>query len=270
MKRLAIYILVWLTFVTSFLLTPGVLQTANSSQYVDRILRPCAAGATPYVSVITLANGNIALTTCAGGQALLNGVPLGGGGGGVTCTGCTSGTLAKTTGAGALGNSLITETTAGDGVITLGTGGGGSSTLIRIGTAGGSISSAFGTFRVMDNAGAVFFPFQAAAITGTQLTASGVFGLSTTVITFSAAGAHISQSAANTDLAGTLALVAATSVSKTFTQAWNSAPSCTISPTSNPGGTIFYWVTSTTGAVTLNSSAAATITFNYHCIGNPN
>jgi len=45
-------------------------------QFVDRIIRPCASGATPYVSVIAAASGNIVMTTCVGGQVTINGAPV--------------------------------------------------------------------------------------------------------------------------------------------------------------------------------------------------
>ncbi len=78
-----------------------------SAQYVDRILRPCAAGATPYVSVITLSTGSIALTTCVGGSVTINGIPITPGSG-VTGSG-TANTVAKWTAATVLGNSGIVD-----------------------------------------------------------------------------------------------------------------------------------------------------------------
>jgi hypothetical protein len=81
---------------------------------------------------------------------------------------------------------------------------------------------------------------------------------------------HIGNSAgANGDLAGQIAISAATSGSHTFSSAYSNAPVCTVSPTSAPGTTT-WWVTTTTTAVTVNLSASGTITFNYICIGNPN
>lgn len=82
-------------------------------------------------------------------------------------------------------------------------------------------------------------------------------------------GGHLTQSAANGDLAGTIAISAATSASHTFSTAYSSAPACVASPTSNPGSAT-WWVTTSTTAVTVNLSASATLTFNYVCAGNPN
>ncbi|HLI35499.1 MAG TPA: hypothetical protein VKW70_10670 [Terriglobia bacterium] len=71
------------------------------------------------------------------------------------------------------------------------------------------------------------------------------------------------------DIAGVIALSSATSASYTFSTAYASAPVCVVSPTSNPG-TATWWVTTTTTAVTVNASAASTLNFNYHCVGDPN
>jgi hypothetical protein len=81
---------------------------------------------------------------------------------------------------------------------------------------------------------------------------------------------HLNQSTVNGALAGTIALSAATSAVKTFGSKFNSAPVCTLTPTKDPGSGTRYWVTATATQFTANVSAAATITFNYHCIGNPN
>lgn len=83
-------------------------------------------------------------------------------------------------------------------------------------------------------------------------------------------GSHIQQSAANSDIAGTISISAATSASKTFTTAYTSAPICTITPKSDPTAAGVYWVTTSTSAVTANVSISATIDFAYICIGNPN
>jgi len=81
---------------------------------------------------------------------------------------------------------------------------------------------------------------------------------------------HLNQSSANGDAAGTISLSSATSASHTFSVAFSSAPICVLTPTSDPGSGQRYWVTTTASAVTANVSAAATITFAYHCMGNPN
>lgn len=96
-------------------------QTINSfapnpfTQYVDRILRPCGSGATPYVSVITTAAGNITLTTCVGGTATINGVPIGTGSGSVTSVGLALPSIFGVTGSpvtttGTLTGTLATQT----------------------------------------------------------------------------------------------------------------------------------------------------------------
>jgi hypothetical protein len=56
-----------------------MLYAAAQAQYTDRILRPCGSGATPYVSVITAASGDVLIVTCVGRQVLVNGAPIGGG-----------------------------------------------------------------------------------------------------------------------------------------------------------------------------------------------
>ncbi len=45
-------------------------------QFVDRVLRPCASGVTPYVSAIAASDGDLDLTTCVGRSVTVNGVPL--------------------------------------------------------------------------------------------------------------------------------------------------------------------------------------------------
>ncbi len=80
---------------------------------------------------------------------------------------------------------------------------------------------------------------------------------------------HLTQTTANGDIAGTIALSSATSASHTFSKAFNSAPVCVLTPTSKPGSGQLWWVTATTTIVTANVGTAATISFNYHCVGNP-
>jgi hypothetical protein len=90
-------------------------------------------------------------------------------------------------------------------------------------------------------------------------------------IGFTNNGSHIKQNAANADIAGTITISAATSASKTFSgSGYTVAPSCTITPTSDPTAVGVWWVTTTTTTVTANVKTSGTITFNYHCIGNPN
>lgn len=67
------------------------------------------------------------------------------------------------------------------------------------------------------------------------------------------------------DIAGTISLSASTSASFTLNAAHTSAPVCTVTPTSDPGSGVRYWVTATTSAVTVTTSSAVTKTFNFHC-----
>jgi len=82
-------------------------------------------------------------------------------------------------------------------------------------------------------------------------------------------GAHQNRTAANSDAAGTLTISATTSATKTFGTAYASAPVCVASPQSNLGTTA-WWVTTAAGSMTINLSASATVSFFYHCVGNPN
>lgn len=50
-------------------------------QFVDRIQRPCASGATPFVSAIAAFDGDFDITTCAGRSVTINGATLPAGGG---------------------------------------------------------------------------------------------------------------------------------------------------------------------------------------------
>jgi hypothetical protein len=85
---------------------------------------------------------------------------------------------------------------------------------------------------------------------------------------FGNTAAHIKTNQASSDIAGTIAISAATSGSHGFITNYGSAPVCTVSPTSNPGS-VTWWVTTSTSSVTVSLSASSTITFNYICIGNP-
>jgi hypothetical protein len=82
-------------------------------------------------------------------------------------------------------------------------------------------------------------------------------------------GSHFGQVLPNGDLAGKISIAGSTSGSHTFSSEFNSTPVCTASPTSDPEKTT-WWVTTTTGAVTVNLSTPARLTFTYHCFGNPN
>ena len=88
-------------------------------------------------------------------------------------------------------------------------------------------------------------------------------------VVLKSAGSHLNASAGSNDFDGVISVSAATSASHTFSTAYASTPVCVLTPTSNPGS-LTWWVTASTTAVTANLSAAGTITFNYHCAGNPN
>lgn len=90
-----------------------------------------------------------------------------------------------------------------------------------------------------------------------------------TALNFESAKDHITSSVANNDISGQIAVSSATSAGYTFARAYGSAPVCVLTPTSNPGS-LTWWVTATTTAVTANLSASGTLTFNYHCFGSPN
>jgi hypothetical protein len=85
---------------------------------------------------------------------------------------------------------------------------------------------------------------------------------------FSSRGQHLKTSAAGNDLVGTIAVSGATSASYTFATAFVNAPVCTLTPVASPG--VFWWVTTSTTAVTANLASSGTVTFNYTCVGNPN
>lgn len=91
-----------------------------------------------------------------------------------------------------------------------------------------------------------------------------------TVYDLTNVGPHITQSGANGDIAGTFSLSAATSATKTFATAYSSAPACVVTPTSDLGSGVRFWVTTSTTGVTANTSASVTADFRYVCIGNPN
>jgi len=84
-----------------------------------------------------------------------------------------------------------------------------------------------------------------------------------------APGSHFGQAEADGDLAGKISIAGGASGSHAFSKPFSSTPVCTAAPTSDPGKTT-WWVTSSASAVTVSLSAAAQITFTYHCFGNPN
>jgi hypothetical protein len=84
------------------------------------------------------------------------------------------------------------------------------------------------------------------------------------------AGQHINTFSANNDTDGVVAVSASTSGAHNFSVAYASAPSCTLTPTSDPTTVGVWWVTTSTGAVTANIKVSGSINFMYHCVGNPN
>ena len=83
---------------------------------------------------------------------------------------------------------------------------------------------------------------------------------------------HVSQhqyDASRNDLVGTISVSSSRSGSYTFGTPYNVAPLCTLTPSTNPTATGVWWVTSTTTAVTVHLTTPGSITFKFHCIGNP-
>jgi hypothetical protein len=81
-------------------------------------------------------------------------------------------------------------------------------------------------------------------------------------------GSHLNQLSTDGDAAGRISISGAINGSKLFSMPFTSPPACVASPTSNPG-TISWWVTTQTTAITINLSAPSTLTFDYTCHGNP-
>jgi pectate lyase-like protein len=83
-------------------------------------------------------------------------------------------------------------------------------------------------------------------------------------------GAHLDSGASNSDVDGTITINGATAASQNFAIAFSVPPSCIIAPTSDPTSVGTWWVTTSSSAVTAHVHTSGTITFNYHCDGNPN
>lgn len=84
-------------------------------------------------------------------------------------------------------------------------------------------------------------------------------------ITYSHTGSHLNVQA-NDDTAGAITVTAATSATHGFSVGYSNAPTCVLTPTSDPGATT-YWVTTTTVSFVAHLSGADTITFKYVCMG---
>lgn len=79
-------------------------------------------------------------------------------------------------------------------------------------------------------------------------------------------GSNMSDTATGSIISvGTVSVSASTSGSYTFSTPYESAPFCTITPTSSPSSVGVYWVTTSTTAVTANVTTSGTITFNFVC-----
>ena len=55
---------------------PELIPLPPPMQFIDRILRPCGSGATPFVSAIAAADGDFDITTCTGRSVTINGTPI--------------------------------------------------------------------------------------------------------------------------------------------------------------------------------------------------
>jgi hypothetical protein len=93
----------------------------------------------------------------------------------------------------------------------------------------------------------------------------GSYGLSATAFT---APGHVGSN--TSDSQGTVTITSSTSATVNFSVAFQHAPICTLTPTSDPTSVGTYWVTSTNSSFTVNVHTSGTITFNYICMANPN
>ncbi len=98
---------------------------------------------------------------------------------------------------------------------------------------------------------------------GTAGSSNGTINLAK--IAFTAAGSHINTQGASTDVAGTIAISSATSASHSFSTNYTNAPTCVITPITDPTSVGVWWVSTSTSAVTANIKSSGSITFNYVC-----
>jgi hypothetical protein len=147
----------------------------------------------------------------------------------------------------------------------------GTKTIVRINSlalAGNDITTGMTSCMVYDGTNFDLLNPQARTGTGAQvLNTAPVFATS---IGFAGAGTHFNTQAASTDVSGVIAIASATSALHTFATNYTNAPTCTITPTSDPTSVGGWWVTSSISAVTANIAISGTITFNYHCIAATN
>jgi hypothetical protein len=80
---------------------------------------------------------------------------------------------------------------------------------------------------------------------------------------------HVDTASANNDIDGEITVNASTTGSHTFANPYASPPSCVLAPTSDPSLVAGWWVTTSTTSVTANVKTGGTISFYYHCVGNP-
>jgi hypothetical protein len=86
----------------------------------------------------------------------------------------------------------------------------------------------------------------------------------------SASPTRVTMGGANTDFAGTISISSATSGYYQFSgTGFGSTPVCVVTPTTNLGSVTWYINVSNT-QLWVYLSGAATVTFNYICVGNPN
>ncbi len=55
---------------------PELIPLPPPMQFIDRILRPCGSGATPFVSAIAASDGDFDIVTCVGRSVTVNGTPI--------------------------------------------------------------------------------------------------------------------------------------------------------------------------------------------------
>jgi hypothetical protein len=95
------------------------------------------------------------------------------------------------------------------------------------------------------------------------INSSGTVGLGT------GTGTHITTASPNTDFAGQISISNTTSGTHAFATAFANTPVCVASPTSSMGSVTWNVGVSAT-QLSIILSGAATVTFNYICVGNPN
>jgi hypothetical protein len=81
---------------------------------------------------------------------------------------------------------------------------------------------------------------------------------------------HLDQQSGNNNIAGTCSTSGSTSCAFGFTTTFANAPICVASPQSDPGVGIRWWVTSSTSACTVTTSAVTSIAWSFIVAGNPN